>query len=79
MQHLFVFRSDTSLVKVQISDRDQLSLPIGLESLWSSGSRTDTGSLEINLRYIAFGKNINSGSGNGNSEILIRFPLSIQP
>lgn len=78
-QHLFVFCSDTSLLKVQISDRDQLNLPLGLQSLWNTGSRADTGSLEINLRHIAFGKNINSGPGSGHSDIQIRFPLSIRP
>lgn len=78
-QHLFVFRSDSSLLNVQISDRDQLNLPLGLQSVWITGNRSDTGSLEINLRHIAFGKNINSGPGSGHSDIQIRFPLSIQP
>lgn len=78
-QHLVVFGADTSLVRIQITDRDQLNLPLGLESLWHSGNRLATGTLSINLRHIAFGKNLNSGANSGHSDVLVLFPLTLQP
>jgi hypothetical protein len=35
--------------------------------------------LSINLRHIAFGKNLNSGANSGHSDVLVHFPLAIQP
>jgi hypothetical protein len=78
-QHLMVYRIDTAMLRVQITDRDVLNLPLGLESIWETGNNPGLGQVEINLRHIAFGKNINSGSSSGHSDIQISFPLSIQP
>ncbi|MFZ9680420.1 MAG: hypothetical protein ACO3CL_03190 [Bacteroidia bacterium] len=78
-QHLLVYRGDTTLVRIRITDRDQLNLPLGLESLWESGILPGSGVLEINMRHIAFGKNINSGMGSGHSDLQVPFRLEIQP
>ncbi len=78
-QHLLVYRCDTTLVRITITDRDNLNLPLGLESLWHSGTQVGSGVAEINLRHIAFGKNSNSGVSSGHSDLQIQFPLEIKP
>ena len=78
-QHLLLYHSDTALLRVQITDMDQFNLPLGLESLWYCGNRLASGTLEINLRHIAFGKNINSNANSGHSDVQVIFPLQIQP
>ena len=78
-QHLFVYRSDTSMLKVRITDQDNLNLPLGLQTSWETRKRIGWTNLEINLRHIAFGKNNNSGISTGHSDLQVLFPLSIQP
>ena len=78
-QHLFVYQTDTSLLSVAITDRDVLNLPLGFQSSWQSRSRIGSGYVQIGLRHIAFGKNLNSGASSGHSDIQVLFPLVVQP
>jgi hypothetical protein len=77
--HLFVYQSDTSLLTIDITDRDLLNLPLGFHTTWETQNLGGSGSVEINLRHIAFGKNSNSGVEIGHSDIKITFPLVIKP
>lgn len=78
-QHLFVYQSDTSLLTIDITDRDLLNLPLGFQTTWETQNLVGSGSVEINLRHIAFGKNSNSGIESGHSDIKIAFPLVLIP
>jgi hypothetical protein len=78
-QHLFVYQSDTSFVTIHITDRDLLNLPLGFQSSWQSRNRIGSGHVQIGLRHIAFGKNLNSGANSGHSDIQVSFPFVAQP
>jgi hypothetical protein len=73
--HLFVYKNITGNLSVQITDKDDKNLPIGLESKWRTGAPS-TGSINIILRHqpgLKDGTEI-----PGDTDVDVVFPLNIQ-
>jgi len=78
-QHLFCYLYPDSLLDIRITDRDHLMLPLGFRTEWTTGVRPGSGFLEIQLRHLAYGKNLSSNHLSGHSDLQVRFPLILQP
>jgi len=72
--HLFVFKNITANLNVVITDRDSKSLPIGLESLWTTGTTSD-GTINIVLRHQP---GVKDGTETpGDTDIDITYPVQV--
>jgi hypothetical protein len=62
---------------VNYDDEDENGLPIGLTTTWTSGSATSGKSFKIILKHQADIKSASSTSADGDSDIDLTFPISI--
>ena len=75
--HLFVFKPTpgTGFVTVAITDKDSKNLPLGLESIWTTGSAA-SGSLQILLRHQPGAKN--GTEAPGSTDLDVTFQVKLQ-
>jgi hypothetical protein len=73
--HLFVFKNSTANVTVAITDKDANNLPVGLESLWTTGAAS-FGSINVVLRHQP---GVKDGTETpGDTDIDVVYPVRIQ-
>lgn len=78
-QHQFFFvPSGITGLNINLTDKDRLNLPIGLQSNWQTPTTPQNGVVRITLRHIAFGKSASSNINSGHSDILIDFATKFQ-
>jgi hypothetical protein len=74
-EHLFVFKNITANINVTITDKDGNNLPVGLESLWTTGAAS-SGAINVVLRHQP---GVKDGTETpGDTDIDVVFPVRIQ-
>jgi len=76
--HEFFFLPNFSGLAIQKTDVDQLGLPLGLSSVWTTNNELSFGSVQIKLMHKPIVKGPNDGPNVGHSDIDITMPIKIQ-
>jgi hypothetical protein len=70
-----VFKNITANINVTITDKDGNNLPVGLESLWTTGAAS-SGAINVVLRHQP---GVKDGTETpGDTDIDVVFPVNIQ-
>lgn len=73
-EHLLVFKNSTANVAVAVTDKDANNLPVGLESLWTTGASSG-GAINVVLRHQP---GVKDGTETpGDTDIDITYPVQV--